>query len=76
MLDYPEYQCSVWITPICLFKVIIVLFYVFWSLRSRNVEGVGGKGSGDGAAIEPQTFFEAFLNISLRSACFPVEAFL
>jgi hypothetical protein len=56
-------------TSICLIKVIIVLFSVFWNLCSRSVEGgvVADQESGDSVAVVLQTFLEAFLNIPLRS---------
>jgi hypothetical protein len=37
---------------------------------AEHVDDVGNKGSGVTTAVDLQTFFEAFLNMSLRSACF------
>jgi hypothetical protein len=75
MLDYPDYQSVLFgylHQPVQGHHNSIL---VFRCLRSRRVEGLGDKGSGDGAAFVLQTLLEAFLNISLRSACFPDEAF-
>ena len=39
---------------------------------AEEVEGVGDKDSEDTTIIDIQTLLEAFLNMSLRSACFTV----
>jgi hypothetical protein len=45
------------------------------ALIAEAVDGVRDKGSGDSTTVDVQTLKEAFLNISLRSACFIDEAF-
>jgi hypothetical protein len=57
------------------FRVIRVLFCVFWSLKAEGVYGVGDKGSGVTTTADVQTLLEAVLNMSLRSACSTDEAF-
>jgi hypothetical protein len=42
---------------------------------AEEVDGVGGKGSGDTTVVEVQALLEVFLNVSLRSACFVDETF-
>jgi hypothetical protein len=41
---------------------------------AEEVDGVGDKGLGDTTTVDVQTHLEAFLNMSLRSACFIDEA--
>jgi hypothetical protein len=43
---------------------------------AEEVDGVGDRGSGCTTMVYVQTCIEAFLNMSLRSACFIDEAFL
>jgi hypothetical protein len=43
---------------------------------AEDVDGVGDKGSGDTTVVNVETLLDAFLNMSLRSACFIDEAFL
>jgi len=42
---------------------------------TEEVDGVGNKGSGDNTVVDLQTGLEAFLNMSLKSACFIDDAF-
>jgi hypothetical protein len=55
---------------ICWFRVIRVLFCVSWIFIAEEVDRVTYKGSGDTTTFDVQTLFEAFLNMSLRCACF------
>jgi len=41
----------------------------------KEVDGVGGKESGDITTVDTHTLLEAFLNVSLGSASFTEEAF-
>ena len=61
---------------ICRLRVIRVLFSVFWSLPSWISDVIGDKGSGNTTMVDVQTLLQVFLNMSLRSACFNVEASL
>jgi hypothetical protein len=38
--------------------------------KAEEVDGVGNKGSEDTTMVGVQALLKAFLNISLRSACF------
>jgi hypothetical protein len=49
------------------------LFYGVF--KAEDVDGIGDSGSGDTAMVYMQTLLEAFLNMSLRSACFIDKAF-
>jgi hypothetical protein len=40
-----------------------------------EVDGVGNKGSGGTTAADLQTLLQAFLNMSLRAACFTDETY-
>jgi hypothetical protein len=42
---------------------------------AEEVDGVGDTGSGDTTTVDVQTLLEAFLNMSLSSACFNNTAF-
>lgn len=44
-------------------------------LIAAEVDGVGDQGWGGTTVVHVQTLLEAFLNISLRSACFIKEVF-
>jgi hypothetical protein len=37
---------------------------------AEEVDGVGDKGTGDTTVVDLQSVLEAFLNMSLKSACF------
>ena len=39
-------------------------------LRAEDIIGIRKSGSGDTTVVDEQTLLEAFLNMSLRSACF------
>jgi hypothetical protein len=54
---------------VCRFRFVGLLFYVFWSLRSWKVSGVGDEGWSYTTTGDVQTLLEAFLNMFLRSAC-------
>jgi hypothetical protein len=43
---------------------------------AEEVDGVGEKGSGDTTMVDIQTLLEAFLNMSLKYACFSKAFFL
>ena len=42
---------------------------------AKEVDAVENKGSGNTTLVDLQTLLEAFLNVSLRSACFSDEVF-
>jgi hypothetical protein len=42
---------------------------------AEEVDGVGEKVSGDTTVVDIQTLLEAFLNMSLRYACYSDETF-
>jgi hypothetical protein len=46
---------------ICWFRVIRVLFCVYWSLRAEEVDGVRNVVSGDPTTADVQALSEAFL---------------
>jgi len=46
-----------------------------WVFIAEEVDGVGDKGLGDTTTVHVHTLLEAFVNISLRSACFTDEPF-
>jgi hypothetical protein len=60
---------------ICWFRVVTVLLCVFGVFTAEEFDGVGDTGL-DSATVDVQTFLEAFLNMSLRSACPIDETFL
>jgi hypothetical protein len=55
--------------------VVRVLFCVSEVFIAEEVVGIGGEGSGVTTIVDIQTLFEAFLNMSLRSACCIDEVF-
>jgi len=48
---------------------------VYGVFIDEEVDGVGGKESGDTTTVDIHTLLEAFLNMSLGSAGFTEEAF-
>ena len=63
----------------CWFRVIRILFCVFWSsgvFTTEEVDGVGDKVLGDIATVDAQKLLKAILNMSLRPACFSDVTFL
>ena len=54
---------------------IRVLLCVSRVFRVEEVDGVGESGSGDTTTVDVQKHLGAFLNMSLRSACFLDEVF-
>ena len=63
------------ISSICWFRIIRVLICVFGVSIADKVDGVGDQKWGDTTVVHVQTLLEAFVNISLRSACFIREVF-
>ena len=63
-----------WTARLVRFRFVMLLFYVFWSLRSWKVSTVGDEGSSCTTTGDVQTLLEAFLNMFLGSACFIDEA--
>jgi hypothetical protein len=52
-----------------------VLFVFSGAFRAEEVDGVRDDGSGDTTMFDVQTLSEAFLNMTLISACLTDEAF-
>jgi hypothetical protein len=46
---------------------------MFFAVYIAEVDGVGGRGSGETASVNAQV--ETFLNMSLTSSCFILEVF-
>jgi len=46
-----------------------------WVFIAEEVDGVGDKGLGDTTTVHVHTLLEAFVNKSLRSACFTDDPF-
>jgi hypothetical protein len=61
-----------YISFICCFRVLFCVFRVF---IAEEVERGEDKESGDTTTVDVQTLLEAFLNMSLISACFHDDAF-
>jgi len=56
---------------VCWFRVIRVLFCVFWVFIAEDVDGLEDKVSVRRYhTVDAQILLEVFLNISLSSACF------
>jgi hypothetical protein len=60
---------------ICWFRVKTVLLCVDEFFRAEEVDAVGNKGPGYTKMVDVQTHLEAFLNMSLKSACFNDKPF-
>jgi hypothetical protein len=58
------------------FRVIGVLFCVFWGVHCRKAEEEGDKGLGGTTVFDVHALLEAFLNMPLRSTSFIDETFL
>ena len=55
--------------------VMTVHFCVHGLFTAEKVDGLGDRGQGNTTLVDVQTLLEAFLDVSLRYACYVNEAF-